>query len=277
MGTHPIFESDFDCLTEMGSRRSRSKSRDRDRKRKKERKRSRSRSKDRKRERKRSRSRDRKRSRERKRSRSKEKTKVKERSRSKSPVVKIPDVVVKEFKPENVKKEPKDEKKLSRFSGRLEAFKKARAMSPSAQPKPDPDAPLAPAKVEIPGFPKAMAGVQVFKPEKLDVNVDSVDIAGKFDLANLAKEMMDRRKRVERWRREQKRKVMVEVHEEVKEEKRRQRKAAMEDKSNPWVEDDESAEEAEIDAVKVKKGDEDKMQLDENEDEDPLDAYMSSL
>ena len=70
---------------------------------------------------------------------------------------------------------------------------------------------------------------------------------------------------------------MVEVHEEVKEEKRRQRKAAMEDKSNPWVEDDESAEEAEIDAVKVKKGDEDKMQLDENEDEDPLDAYMSSL
>merc|ERR1711953_994632 len=200
MGTHPIFESDFDCLTEMGSRRSRSKSRDRDRKRKKERKRSRSRSKDRKRSR----------SRERKRSRSKEKTKVKERSRSKSPVVKIPDVVVKEFKPENVKKEPKDEKKLSRFSGGLEAFKKARAMSPSAQPKPDPDAPLAPAKVEIPGFPKAMAGVQVFKPEKLDVNVDSVDIAGKFDLANLAKEMMDRRKRVERWRREQKRKVMVE-------------------------------------------------------------------
>ena len=72
-------------------------------------------------------------------------------------------------------------------------------------------------------------------------------------------------------------KVMVEVHEEVKEEKRRQRKAAMEDKSNPWVEDDESAEEAEIDAVKVKKGDEDKMQVDENEDEDPLDAYMSSL
>ena len=70
---------------------------------------------------------------------------------------------------------------------------------------------------------------------------------------------------------------MVEVHEEVKEEKRRQRKAAMEDKSNPWVEDDESAEEAEIDAVKVKKGDEDKMQVDENEDEDPLDAYMSSL
>ena len=70
---------------------------------------------------------------------------------------------------------------------------------------------------------------------------------------------------------------MVEVHEEVKEEKRRQRKAAMEDKSNPWVEDDESAEEAEIDAVKVKKGDEDKMQMDENEDEDPLDAYMSSL
>lgn len=182
---------------------------------------------------------------------------------------------MKEFKPE-VKKEP-DGKKLSRFSGGLEAFKKARAMSPSAQPKADPDAPLAPAKVEIPGFPKAMAGVQVFKPEKLDVSVDSVDIAGKFDLANLAKEMMDRRKRVERWRREQKRKVMVEVHEEVKEEKRRQRKAAMEDKTNPWVEDDDSAEEAEIDAVKVKKGDEDKMQLDENEDEDPLDAYMSSL
>ena len=124
-------------------------------------------------------------------------------------MVKVPDVVVKEFKPENVKKEPKDEKKISRFSGGLEAFKKARAMSPSAQPKPDPDAPLAPAKVEIPGFPKAMAGVQVFKPEKMDVNVDSVDIAGKFDLANLAKEMMDRRKRVESWRREQKRKGII--------------------------------------------------------------------
>merc|ERR1712168_534509 len=186
----------------MGSRRSRSRSRDRDRKRKKERKRSRSRSKDRKRERKRSRSRDRKRSKARKRSKSKS-------PKAKPSVLPVKDVAVKEFKPENVKKEPqKDDKKLSRFSGGLEAFKKARAMSPSAQPKPDPDAPLAPAKVEIPGFPKAMAGVQVFKPEKLDVNVDSVDIAGKFDLANLAKEMMDRRKRVERWRREQKRKVM---------------------------------------------------------------------
>ena len=57
------------------------------------------------------------------------------------------------------------------------------------QKKPDNKAPE---KVEIPGFPKAMAGVQVFKPEKIDVSVDSVDIAGKFDLANLAKEMMDR-------------------------------------------------------------------------------------
>ena len=41
-------------------------------------------------------------------------------------------------------------------------------------------------------------------------------------------EMMDRRKRVERWRREQKRKVMVEIHDEVKDEKRRQRKLALE-------------------------------------------------
>ena len=134
----------------------------------------------------------------------------------------------------------------------------------------------APEKVEIPGFPKAMAGVQVFKPEKIDVTVDSIDIDGKFDLANLAKEMMDRRKRVERWRREQKRKVMVEVHEEIKDEKRRQRKAALEDKSNPWVEDDDSAEEAEITTVKAKKGEE-KMEITENDEEDPLDAYMSSL
>ena len=52
------------------------------------------------------------------------------------------------------------------------------------------------------------------------------------------------RQRVERWRREQKRKVMVEVQEEVKEEKRRQRKAQLEDKDNPWVDDDDSAEEA---------------------------------
>ena len=82
--------------------------------------------------------------------------------------------------------------------------------------------------------------------------------------------------RVERWRREQKRKVMVEINEEVKDEKRRQRKAALEDRNNPWVEDDDSAEEAEIETVEVKKGDETK-KMDDNEDEDPLDAYMSSL
>ena len=70
---------------------------------------------------------------------------------------------------------------------------------------------------------------------------------------------------------------MVEVHEEIKDEKRRQRKAAMEDKSNPWVEDDDSAEEAEIDTVQVKKADKDIMKIDENDEEDPLDAYMSSL
>ena len=32
-----------------------------------------------------------------------------------------------------------------------------------------------------------MAGVQVFKPEKIDVSMDSTDIGAKFDLANLAK------------------------------------------------------------------------------------------
>ena len=63
-----------------------------------------------------------------------------------------------------------------------------------------------------------MPNASVVERKKLEtVEEDSVD-TNKFDLANLAKEMMDRRKRVERWRREQKRKVMVEVHEEVKEE-----------------------------------------------------------
>ena len=94
----------------------------------------------------------------------------------------------------------------------------------------------APVKVEIPGFAKAMPNAKVVERTRLDeVEVDTFD-KDKFDLAHLAKEMMERRKRVERWRREQKRKVMVEVHEEVKEEKRRQRKAALEDKNNPWVE-----------------------------------------
>ena len=74
---------------------------------------------------------------------------------------------------------------------------------------------------------------------------------------------------MERWRREQKRKVMVEISEEVKDEKRRQRKAALEDRNNPWVDDDDSAEEAEIETVEAKKGDETK-KMDENEDEDPL-------
>ena len=74
----------------------------------------------------RKRSRDRKRSRSRERKRSRDK-----RSRSHSP------------KKEEVKIEPEvkveaEPKKISRFSGGLEAFKKARAMSPSAQPKPDP-------------------------------------------------------------------------------------------------------------------------------------------
>ena len=81
-----------------------------------------------------------------------------------------------------------------------------------------------------------MPNAKVVERTRLDeVEVDTFD-KDKFDLAHLAKEMMERRKRVERWRREQKRKVMVEVHEEVKEEKRRQRKAALEDKNNPWVE-----------------------------------------
>merc|ERR1712141_664728 len=68
------------------------------------------------------------------------------------------EVVIKEYKPE-IKTENTNNgesvKKMSRFSGGLEAFKKARAMSPSNLPKVDPDAPLVPEKVEIPGFPKA--------------------------------------------------------------------------------------------------------------------------
>jgi hypothetical protein len=61
-----------------------------------------------------------------------------------SPEVKK-EVVIKEYKPEiKVEQPAKNEnvKKLSRFSGGLEAFKKARAMSPSNLPKVDPDAPL---------------------------------------------------------------------------------------------------------------------------------------
>ena len=49
------------------------------------------------------------------------------------------------------------------------------------------------------------------------------------------------------------------------------------DKSNPWVEDDDSAEEAEIETVVSKKTEEERAMLEDNEDEDPLDAYMSSL
>ena len=79
-----------------------------------------------------------------------------------------------------------------------------------------------------------------------------------------------------RWRREQKRKVMVEVQEEVKEEKRRQRKAQLEDKDNPWVDDDDSAEEADMrPAPKQKMDDDDVGKNKDDEDEDPLDAYMS--
>ena len=71
---------------------------------------------------------------------------------------------------------------------------------------------------------------------------------------------------------------MVEVQEEVKEEKRRQRTRQLEDKNNPWVDDDDSAEEADIRPVPVKNIDDDSgsKKLDE-EEEDPLDAYMSSL
>merc|ERR1711892_1248478 len=100
MGTHPIFESDFDCLTDMG-RRDRSRSRSRDRGLKKSKKSSGSRkerkgSKERKRDRRRERSRDR-----RTRSRSRSRSPVKKtsrggdssailiRSRSNTPDVKI--------------------------------------------------------------------------------------------------------------------------------------------------------------------------------------------
>lgn len=313
------------------ARRSRSRSRERDRKKdrkeKKDRKRSRSRdkSKDKKeRKRHRSRSRDKKqrsRSREtRKRSKSKERSKSKPRepkiekskdrkrssSKDRKPRRKTPEPksetksehAAPEVKKEKVKKEkfePNEifeiDGKKSRFSGGLEAWRKAHAqtavkkveatvgnMSNTFVEQPQQDQPLAPTKVEIPGFPKAMKGVSVFKPEKANIEEPDSDISGKFDLAKLAKDMMDRRKRVERWRREQKRKVMVEVQEEVKEEKRRQRKAQLEDKNNPWVEDDDSAEEADIRPAPVKKQDGDMdTKMVEDEEEDPLDAYMTSL
>ena len=69
-------------------------------------------------------------------------------------------------------------------------------MSNTFVEQPQQDQPLAPTKVEIPGFPKAMKGVSVFKPEKANIEEPDSDISGKFDLAKLAKDMMDRRKRV---------------------------------------------------------------------------------
>ena len=53
----------------------------------------------------------------------------------------------------------------------------------------------------------------------------------------------------------------------------------LEDKENPWVEDDDSAEEADFRPVAVKKLDDDMdgVKQVEDEDEDPLDAYMSKL
>ena len=54
----------------------------------------------------------------------------------------------------------------------------------------------APVKVEIPGFAKAMPNAKVVERTKLDeVEVDTFD-KDKFDLAHLAKEMMERRKRL---------------------------------------------------------------------------------
>merc|ERR1712141_396745 len=89
MGTHPIFESDFDCLTDkMG--RSRSRDRVKKSKKNKDRKRSRSRSRDRKKKRRRSRSRDRHdRSRSRDRGKKSDRNAILIRSRSNSPDVKI--------------------------------------------------------------------------------------------------------------------------------------------------------------------------------------------
>ena len=175
--------------------------------------------------------------------------------------------------------------KKSRFSGGLEAWRKAHAVDAAKKAKIAGEVKtevknevLAPNKVEIPGFPKAMKGVAVFKPEPKKDDGDSftdADISERFDLAKLARETMERRKNVERWRREQKRKIVHEVTEDIRDEKRRQRRQQLHDKTQPWVEDGESDEEAEDVQVKSKKNDEDKMQ--EDEDEDPLDAYMSNL
>ena len=96
--------------------------------------------------------------------------------------------------------------KKSRFSGGLEAWRKAHAQSATKKAEALGNAEikqeevLAPNKVEIPGFPKAMKGVSVFKPEKpADLDEDGIEVGDKFDLAKLAKDMMDRRKRVERF------------------------------------------------------------------------------
>ena len=175
--------------------------------------------------------------------------------------------------------------KKSRFSGGLEAWRKAHAIDAAKKAQIAGEIKeevknevLAPNKVEIPGFPKAMKGVSVFKPEPKKDDGDSftdADISERFDLAKLARETMERRKNVERWRREQKRKIVHEVTEDIREEKRRQRRQQLHDKSNPWVEDGESDEEAEDVQVQTKKNEDDKMQ--EDEDEDPLDAFMSNL
>ena len=103
-----------------------------------------------------------------------------------------------------MKAEASEEKpKKSRFSGGLEAWRKAHAQSAAKKAEAIGNEEittaeaLAPAKVEIPGFPKAMKGISVFKPEKSTIDDDQDEPVGqKFDLANLAKDMMDRRKRV---------------------------------------------------------------------------------
>ncbi|CBY13871.1 unnamed protein product [Oikopleura dioica] len=237
-------------------RRSRSRSRERSR-RKKDRKRSRSRDRERKRDRKRSRSSDKKQEKSRDRKREKSRDRESRRSRSREterresrkeresvkPDLKLPEEETKKEEPVvKVEKSSAVEAapKKSRFSGGLEAWRKAHAVDAAKKAK-----------------------------------VADADISERFDLAKLARETMERRKNVERWRREQKRKIVHEVTEDIRDEKRRQRRQQLHDKTQPWVEDGESDEEAEDVQSQVKKTDEDKMQ--EDEDEDPLDAYMSNL
>ena len=106
---------------------------------------------------------------------------------------------IKKEKKVEIKEEKNVPEKKSRFSGGLEAWRKAHANATEfkkEEPEDYAEEILAPKAVEIPGFPKAMKGVTVFKPTKSEIENKETEVSDKFDLAKLAKDMMDRRKRV---------------------------------------------------------------------------------